>query len=292
MDLDLKRLEQILAVARTGSISKAAQELHLTQPALSRSIATLEERYGFRVFERSRGGATLTAIGKSLVSEAERLLREARSVDHNFRLYKSGEAGQLAIGMGPLLASMLLPALSIHFLRERPHLRIQAITRPAGVLYQELLDDHIELLFCGHEQLSDQPGISIERVGEIALSYIVRSGHPLTRQTRLRREDLAPYPLLIGAEPHSPVFSGSQSMFICDNYHILRETTLNSDAVWLSSPDFVRREIDTAQLLSLPLVDQQIQSTSPVYRVSRQANRLSPGAQAVQDFIEGLLQAR
>ena len=63
MDVDLAKLNQLLVIARTGSFSRAAEELRITQPALSRSVAGLEQRFGFRIFERGRGGATPTTVG-------------------------------------------------------------------------------------------------------------------------------------------------------------------------------------------------------------------------------------
>ncbi len=289
MDLDLKRLQQVITVVRAGSISKAAEELHMTQPALSRSIATLEDRYGFRIFDRGRGGASLTPVGKSVVREAEELLRQARSVDHNFKLYQSGKAGQIAFGMGPLIASLLLPALSVHFLRERPHLQLQAVTRPASVLYEELLEDRIELLFCGGSQLQDKPQIHCHPVGHIQIANIVRSDHPLARQKATRLEDIAAFPLLIGAEVIGASWGRQTGAFICDNYHILRDTTLDTDGVWISSPDLVRQDIEEGRLQSLTLEDNNIQTLTEVYRVSRKSNQLSPSAIAVSDYVSEYL---
>jgi len=289
MDIELKRLEQVMAVVRTGSISRAAQELHMTQPALSRSIATLEERYGIRIFERGRGGAALTAVGKSLVLDAEQLLRQARTVDHNFKLYRSGEAGHLAFGMGPLLASLVLPAMSVHFLKERPQLQLRAVTRPAGVLYQELMEDRVEILFLGHELLNERPQITSVRVGQIEIALIVRAQHPLAGQSEARMEELAPYPMLISAEPQSAVLGGAHGTFVCDNYHILRETTLYSDAVWVSSPALVREDIAAGRLWSLSMSGGKISASSDVYMVSRQGKQLSPGAAAIHDFTADYL---
>ena len=156
MEMDLKRLQQVMTVARLGSFSRAAEELHITQPALSRSIATLEARYGIRIFERGRGGAVLTEVGKLAVAEADALLRDARSLEHNFRLYGTGEGGRIAFGMGPLIAGMVLPELSVHFIRERPRLKLISVVQAAGALYGALMDDRIEILFCAGGQLASE----------------------------------------------------------------------------------------------------------------------------------------
>ncbi|WP_317932370.1 LysR family transcriptional regulator [Halioxenophilus sp. WMMB6] len=289
MELDLKRLQQVLAVVRTGTISKAAEELHMTQPALSRSIAALEERYGFRIFERGRGGAALTPVGRAVVQEAEALLQHALATDHNFKLYQSGEAGQIAFGMGPLIASLLLPGLSVHFLQERPQLDLHAVVRSAAVLYEELMADHIEILFCSANQLAGKAGVSGRVVGDVAIANIVRAGHPLANHAELYLRDLAGFPTLIGAEPNRGRPQGQRATFVCDNYHILRDTTLNTDGVWVSSPALVREDIEAGRLQVLAVVDDPLQTTVEVFMVTREGSHLSPAAQAVFDYARDFL---
>lgn len=291
MDLDLKRLQQVLTVARVGSISEAAEELHLTQPALSRSIALLEDRYGFRIFERGRGGATLTAVGKSVVREAEALLRQASSIDHNFRLYSSGEAGEIAFGMGPLMASLILPSLSLYCLQHRPNLHLKAVAKAATVLYQELIDDRIEIFFCAEGQLQGKPDLAMEVVGEISLGLIVRSEHPLAHQQVVSLDEMAAYSILSGDEMPIMKQDVNSGSLVCDNYNILREVVLQSDAVWISSPQFVAKEIRDGRLKALALPGSVLQSTMSVCMVSRSANRLSPVALFVRDYVRDRLSA-
>ncbi|TGD71907.1 LysR family transcriptional regulator [Mangrovimicrobium sediminis] len=290
MEMDLKRLHHVLTVARTGSISVAAQELHLTQPALSRSIATLEDRYGIRLFERGRGGARPTELGKMVIDEARGLLRQARAVDHNLRLYGSGEAGRLAFGMGPLPASLVLPALAGHFLAARPALQLESVTKGAQVLYQELLEDEIEILFCGEGQLDNRADIRGEPVGAIDIAAIVRTSHPLAGKATISAGDMAGFPLLSGVETRLMQDAGGGA-FICDNYHILREVALSSDAVWVSSPQLVADDVRAGRLAALPMHDTGIPARVRVCMFHREAARLSPAALAVRDFVRDYLGA-
>lgn len=291
MDLDLKRLHQVMTIVRTGSISRAAEELHMTQPALSRSISALEDRYNVRIFDRGRGGASLTTAGKLIVAEAEPLLRQARSVEHNFRLYSSGEAGRIAFGMGPLMASLLLPPLSLHFLQQRPNLHLQSVVKSATVMYQELLDDHIEIFFCVEKQLASPPDITYEWVGEIGIALVVRAEHPLAQQATVDRQQLTAYPVLTGAEASSMAQAGTKGSFVCDNYHILRDLVLQSDAVWVSSPQLVHSELSRGLLKVLPVTNSSLGVTLPVYMVSREANKLTPVASAMRDYVKDYLAA-
>lgn len=90
MDIDLKKLKQVIIVARLGSVSAAAAEMHITQPALSRNISYIEQRYGVKIFERGRHGAALTPTGEIIIREAEELLRRAETFQHNIKGYGAG----------------------------------------------------------------------------------------------------------------------------------------------------------------------------------------------------------
>src|SRR5579864_3810938 len=100
MVLDLAKLEQLLTIARTGNFTRAAEELGITQPALSRNIGLLEDRFSFKIFDRGRGGASLTPVGALMVDEVEALVRQATILEHNLQLYGRGEGGQISLGMG------------------------------------------------------------------------------------------------------------------------------------------------------------------------------------------------
>ncbi len=285
MDIELKRLQQVMVVARTGSFSSAAEELHITQPALSRSINTLEERYGIRIFERGRGGATLTSVGRQVVEEAATLLQGARAVDHNLRLFSSGEAGHIALGMGPLIASLVLPELGLRCLRERPQLEVRVVTRPAAELYLELVEGNIEMLFCSAHQLADKTDIEEAVVGEIEIAALVRAGHPLASLAEVSKDDVSLYPLLTGAEVHSAGPRRNRGGLICDNYEILRRMVVEADAVWLSSPQLVAADLAGGALVALNRVGDSVPDRVSVYMVTRRGERLSPAADALHGYI-------
>jgi DNA-binding transcriptional LysR family regulator len=90
------------------NLTKAAERLNISQPALSRSIISIERDYGFAIFDRRPTGLTLTNIGKNVVAQARLVLERFNSYDHTLRLYGQGEEGKVAFGIAPQLASLLL----------------------------------------------------------------------------------------------------------------------------------------------------------------------------------------
>jgi DNA-binding transcriptional LysR family regulator len=286
--MDILRLRHILTVAQTRSFSRAAEQLNITQPALSRSIAAFEVRYGVRLFDRSRSGVMPTAIGRQIIDQARDLVGLASGMDRDLRLLARGEAGEVAIGFGPLMASLLLPDLGAYVQRTRPGLLLRTMIRTPDQLVQALMDDQIELIFGNSWPLADVQGLSVQMVGAIEVGLLVRSGHPLAGRTGLGRADLDPFAI---ASASDLVLAGLPDMtgaFICDNFHILRDLTLRSDAVWVGAPAAAQADIAAGALVILDLVDRPpIQSEIALVR--RAGRSLSPAAIAVTDEARRLL---
>lgn len=249
MQLSLRQLQQVLAVAQLGSFSRAAEELHLSQPALSRSIAAMEERFAVRLFERTRSAVVPTAVGLALVEHGERLMLQARALEHNLGLWSSGEGGSVAFGMGPTAASILMPRLLALLATDYPSLRINARTNSALTLRAELGRDEIEFLICNRALLPLRGDVETERLGTIQLGLFARAAHPLAGTANVARTDVAAFPLARGSIPGGHVGLAASALITdtpaieCDNYHILREVMLSSDAIWISSSRLLAREI-------------------------------------------------
>lgn len=283
--MDIKKLLQIVTVARRGNFSRAAEDLHITQPALSRSIAALEERFGMRIFERGRNGASLTPVGAQVVAEAEKLLRNMRAFDHNLHLYSKGRVGRVAFGMGPLISSLIMPGLGRHFLHERPELLLKTVVKSAQQLVAEIMDDQIEVMFCATGQIEDHLGLYQETVGELEISTLVRAEHPLGKRDSVTSADLQGYPVLSGAELSTASVAPETGGLIFDNYHILREMTLQTDSIWISSPQLVSEELRSGQLRCLQIPDQQRPMSVEIAMICSKGRQLTPAAQAVVEYV-------
>jgi DNA-binding transcriptional LysR family regulator len=288
--LDLTRLRHILAVARNQSFSRAAEEQGITQPALSRSIAAFEQRHGVTLFDRGRGGVYPTAAGQLVVEHARALLASADDLERSLRGYGSGEAGRLAIGLGPLLASLLLPRLSGTLMRSRPGLQVSTLIRPPDQLITDLLGDKIEMILGNNWQLGRLPGTEVETLGRIRLAIMVRAAHPLAKARRASLADLEGYPAASAVDLPAGGLSSHAGAFVCDNFHILRETVQQTDCIWISSPAFVAQELRDGTLVQLPISDLAFDA-SDVVTVFRRGRTCSPAALAAAEEVRAMLEA-
>lgn len=285
--MDLTRLRHILAVARTGSFSRAAEEERITQPALSRSVAAFEQRHGVLLFDRGRGGVHPTPAGALVIERARKLLAASTDLERSLRLYGTGEAGRVAFGIGPLMASLLLPGLAETLLHTRPGLQISTIVRTPDQLLPDLLGDRIEMIVGHSWQMAGAPGTETHGLAILQLETMVRAGHPLAGRTGLTSTDLTAYPSASAIElPDS--FGPGGGAFVCDNYHILRDTVLRTDCVWLTSAAFVAPELAAGQLVPLSIADVAPVQTH-ISLIVRSGRTRSPAAIAVADEIAAML---
>lgn len=287
--MDLTRLRHILAVARTGSFSRAADEEGITQPALSRSVATFEQRHGVLLFDRGRGGVHPTPAGALVVERAHKLLSASTDLERSLRLYGTGEAGRVDFGIGPLMASLLLPGLVERMLSARPGLQISTIVRTADQLLPDLLGDRIEMIIGHSWQTSNAPGTETLELAILPLATMVRAGHPLAGKTGLTTADLAGFPIASAVEMTGGLGEMSGA-FICDNYHILRDAVLRTDCVWLTCAAFVEAEMAAGKLEQLSLAD-AIAVDTRISLVLRSGRTQSPAAVAVATEIGRMLRA-
>jgi DNA-binding transcriptional LysR family regulator len=122
--IDLRRLRYFVAVADTLHFGRAAAELRVSQPPLSRAIQALEEEIGAPLFVRTKRRVALTAAGAALLPEAQRLLRQAGQLKEGAQRAARGETGTLALGCISAAAYNVLPELLPEFHRRYPGVRL------------------------------------------------------------------------------------------------------------------------------------------------------------------------
>ncbi|MDJ0853006.1 MAG: LysR family transcriptional regulator, partial [Myxococcota bacterium] len=109
--IDLRHVRHLLAVASHPTLQSAADSLHLTQPALTKSIARFEEELGSKLFDRRGRRLVLTELGERLVARGDDLLRHVRELEEEVALWKGIGTGEVAIGVDPEAELGLLPGV-------------------------------------------------------------------------------------------------------------------------------------------------------------------------------------
>lgn len=288
MDVSLSKLQQIVAVARCGSFSRAAEELNITQPALSRSIAAIERRYGFPIFNRIGHGVEPTAAGAQVLLQAEPLIQSMRIFGSNMGLLASGQVGRLSIGFPPLLASQLLADLAKDFFEPSSQVELRISIRSAPALLEGLKNDSIELFLFADTQIETGPEIELETIGTIAPTCVVRRDHPLAGRKGLTTTDLATYPWASSVEPPAMGKQLNAARLLCDNYHVLRDAVLQTDLVCICTRAFVADELADGRLRELD-IPEFLPETIAIRSARMKGRTPSPLAKAAISRISALL---
>ncbi|MBQ2616821.1 MAG: LysR family transcriptional regulator [Synergistaceae bacterium] len=146
MAMNLRELKYILKVAELRSVTGAANELHISQPALSRYIHDVEEELGAKIFDRSTTPISLTYAGECYVQSAKRILLEHENLRREIRDITNHMAGRLRIGTSRDRASFMMPKLLPPFIAKYPGIETEIFTESGQKLREALRDGRIDIM--------------------------------------------------------------------------------------------------------------------------------------------------
>jgi len=145
--MTITQIEYFIAVCKYQNFSKAAEELHISQPGISKAMRELEEECGVALFERNYNNIVITKEGEILLESAQKFLEHFQELDRTAHSLACGKA-ILKIGVVPMCGNTVFPRLHSDFLEAFPDIRIETIEDTASVLY-DLLDQHeIDFALC------------------------------------------------------------------------------------------------------------------------------------------------
>ncbi|MEF7614435.1 LysR family transcriptional regulator [Aquincola sp. MAHUQ-54] len=193
--MTLVQLRHFLALADSGSFSQSAQRLFITQPALSRSIRSLEDELGRPLFDRIGRRSELTPFGQEMVPRARQLVADADEMMGSGRQSADGAGGSLRIGLGSGPGAMLMNPLLMHMATRHPELRLEVSRARTALLVQALRARALDALVVDARSLSPAPDLHVEAVQEMRGSFMCRPGHPLARRASVRFDDVRGYPI-------------------------------------------------------------------------------------------------
>jgi DNA-binding transcriptional LysR family regulator len=185
-----RRIKAFLAIAETGSLTAAARALNITQPALTKTLRSLERDMGAALFDRWARGSTLTPAGNVLLEQARSMDRSWRSAAEEIRAISSGRLERLRIGAGPAYHPRIVPMLICRLAAEFPETRIEM---DAGVNDSEmprLIAGEIDLLLGAIEGEAPQD-IGRHRLLDIETAVFARCDHPLATGASVSPRELA-----------------------------------------------------------------------------------------------------
>ncbi len=285
------------AVARHGSIRKAAETLHIASSALNRRILDLEEEVGSALFERLPRGVRLSAAGEVLLTYVRTSLKELRRVETQIDQLQGQMRGIVRIAVAESVTPSLLPEAVSAYQREHPGVGFHVIVDGPDLLLTALIRDNVDLILT--HQAPQKPAVSVLSVAEHPLCVLVAPAHPLATRESLMLSDCIPYPL---AFPDHTLAVRSFLDRAIEEASLTMEPAFESDSVE-TLKSFARlgqalcfcfhlgSEIETHGLVAIPLRDPHC-AEARLYLAARRGRVLPVAAAAFAEQLKNSLSAR
>jgi DNA-binding transcriptional LysR family regulator len=193
--MTLVQLKHFIELATTASFSQAALKLHLTQPALSRSIKALEGEFGQPLFDRIGRKNEITAFGLQILQRARLLVEQATDLRRVSVELQKGDIGKFRIGMGSGPGAMLMTPLLMLMATHYPRAHIDISRGSTALLVQALRDRLLDALILDIRSVPPSADLMVEAVQEMAGAFMCRPGHPLASMPSVPFAALRQYPI-------------------------------------------------------------------------------------------------
>lgn len=201
--MDLRQLRYFVAVFEHGNLSRAAEDIPISQPALTRSIKMLEDELGVELFQRHARGAAPTPAGERFYHHAKSILAECARAREDAQEAHGRLSGEVTIGVGPLFASHIIDDIVARFCSKHELVTVTALQGFFEDLVSLLDLGQIEVAFCNFPVQELPKSLLFESLFEVRTCVFVASTHPLARMPTPSKEALAQAKWANVNQPHS-----------------------------------------------------------------------------------------
>lgn len=195
MNFSLRQLRAFATLARTGSFTRAAAELHLSQPALTVQVRELESALGLKLVDRNTRRVQLTAIGRELLPVFERVLGDIRAVAENARELASGDRGTVLVAALPSLCSRLVPQAIARLRRTHPRVIVKLQDTVALRILAAVRSEEADLGIGSFGSLGSD--FEVSSLVEDRMVAVMPRRHPLANRPSVTMREAAAHPLVL-----------------------------------------------------------------------------------------------
>ena len=299
--IEIRTIRHALAVAKYGNFRKAAESVFLTQPTLTRSIQSLEESLGVKLFDRGKKKVEPTPLGRIFLVRAEEIILAASELKREINLARGIEIGQLEVGSGVGPAELLMGTAIGRVSQRYPHLYIHITVDDFSVLTSLLQTGQIELFVAETSEVEMAADFLVTPLNVLKMYFFCRNGHPLMdRLPHLTLKETLEYPLVMtklsrrvmnsiaevfGIKNYSDDFKGLP-IIKCDYVAMIKDTVASSNAVAFILLPMIERELKAGEFILLPVDFPELKTHYGVVRL--RGRTLSPPAEVFIAILEEL----
>lgn len=288
----LSQVEAFIEVARTRNVSRAADALYVTQPALTARLQRLEEELDAKLFARTPRGMKLTEAGEVFLPHAVKALDSLADGRRIVNSYERGGAGRLALGAAPAVSTYVLPSILKRFSVGHPRVRVSVKTGHSEEILELVLRENVDL---GLVRALRHPDIATTPLYEDRLILVAEPGHRLASHGTIQLDEMAREQLVLFDRTSSytelthALFRGAgvqpEGVMELDNIDAAKKMVQEGFGVALLPHTAVAAELEAGLL-----VEVEVEDAEPVRRqivAIRRRDRGAPGG-AVESLLSTL----
>lgn len=266
--MNLRHLEHLLALADTGSFSRAAEKLHITQSALSRSIQALEDDLGGPLVDRVGKKNELTPLGHSVLERASRIVHEAQELKQGAALLQQGGLGKLRVGLGSGPGAMLMTPWLVYMAKHHPTVQVTVSRGSTELQLTQLRERQLDALVVDVRRIEAAPDLRMTHVVDMRAGFVCRQGHPLLGTQKNNKgvpfEALLSYPIAsiqlsqevarLLVDHYGPRANPAQMTTLqCEDIASLLDVVGQTDAIYLGILGAAREGLSQGRLVELSM---------------------------------------
>ncbi len=268
--MELRQLRHFVAVAEAGNFSVAARQVFLSQPALTRSVKTLEDQLETRLLERGSQGAELTRSGELFLEYARMILNDCDRAQREIRMFREGVAGHVSMGIAALFAGWIADEAVLRAADQLPNVDLTVTEGYFEDLLGMLRTGKIDFALTNFAHPSVGEDFTVEPILRLQLRMIASSHHPLAERAEIRPEDLASVNWVTIDKAHSldvlmRFFEGlnlpAPRAMRTNSLGLLKAVVANGSHVTLVSHAVLHRELQRGHVkiidVGMPAVDRE-----------------------------------
>ena len=302
MNIDIKQIRLVEALTRHGNFARAAVELEMTQPGLSRALQSLEQNLGIKLFDRSKREVTPTVFGRHIIEFGSHLVRDATRLERDLHLLKGNDSGELIIGTGPIPAEVIIGKVIGRMTRLHPRLHIRVIVERPNALFDMLNQRKIDVF------IADTRGVELKdehiatSLPQHPICFIGRPDHPLSQMSEAPLREIFRYPIATAWLPESifttlaektglvasTIARFENGLIECNNFKILLEVVRHSEAVGCGLAVIFSRALTAGEVVMLPIVSGGLSTQYQLVHLKRYS--ASPAMEVFRSLLLETLQ--
>lgn len=263
MNVNLELYRIFESVANNKNITKAANELNISQPAISKSIKNLENQLGGKLFARTKRGVILTKEGEELYKYINKALEYIKSAENKFTELINLESGTIRIGISTTLARHFLTPYLEKFHKLYPNIKIEINTNLWRTLFSKLRNGLLDMiiLHVGEENLGSD--IEIIKCRKVHDTFVVGNDYKHLLDKKLSLKDLNDYSLILearesSARTHLEKFAKEKGVFLnpaieLTSYILVTEFTKIGFGIGYATKEYIKKDIEGKKLYELKI---------------------------------------